>query len=144
MVRAPKRRFAFVAAGAVLAALVPAAGASAATLQIRAPSEVDHGQKFRVVTKGDARAQKDYFLSLIYHNDDQGSCGATVRDEVFGKSEYYVIFYQYPVTTDGDGEFSLRSRRIFGGIVVTGKFCAYLVNSASASKATAVRSIAFT
>jgi hypothetical protein len=144
MARAPKRRFPLVVAAALLATIVPAAGASAATLTIQAPSQIDNTQKFRVVTKGKAKANRQYFLSLIYHNDDQGACGATVYDEINTKQAFYVVHYQYPVTTDADGKYRLRSRRIFGGTPVTGKLCGYLMTSAGSTKATDIRSIAFT
>jgi hypothetical protein len=143
MARAPKRRFTLVVvAAALLAAAVPAAGASAATLTIKAPGEIDHMQKFPVVTKGKAKANREYFVSVIYHNDDQGACGADVYEEL-AKQQWYVVHYQYPVTTDADGKYRLRSRRIFGGIQVTGKLCGYLMTSAGSTKATGVRSIAF-
>jgi len=143
MARAPKRRFPLVVVAALLATVVPAAGASAATVTIRAPSQVNHMEKFRVVTKGKAKANREYFLSMIYHNDDQGTCGADVYEELTTK-QTYVVHYQYPVTTNADGKYRLRSRRIFGGIQVTGKLCGYLMTSAGATKATGVRSIAFT
>ena len=60
------------------------------------------------------------------------------------RRQTYVVHYQYPVTTDENGKYRLRSRRIFGGVVVTGKFCGYLMNSAGGTKATAVRAISFT
>jgi hypothetical protein len=142
MARAPKRRVALVAAAALLATAVPAAGASAATLTIKAPSQIDHMERFRVVTKGKAKRNREYFLSVIYHNDDQGTCGADVYEELNTK-QTYVVHYQYPVTTDADGKYRLRSRRIFGGIQVTGKLCGYLMTSAGSTKATGIRSIAF-
>jgi hypothetical protein len=138
-----KRRSALLAMAAVIASLVPVAGASAATLTIKAPREIDHAEKFRVVAKGTARAHKDYFVSVIYHNDDQGPCDPTVNEEI-SNNTFYSVFYQYPVTTDGDGAYKATSRKIFGGIEVSGRFCGYLNNPAGQNKATAVRRIEFT
>jgi hypothetical protein len=144
MARAPKRRFALALAAALLATALPAAGASAATVRINAPSQIDRNEQFRVVTKGKAKKNREYFLSVIYHNDDQGACGADVYEELNTKQQWYVVHYQYPVTTDADGKYRIRSRKMFGGIQVTGKICGYLMTSAGGTKATAVRSIAFT
>jgi hypothetical protein len=141
MARAPKRRFTLVVAAALLATAVPAAGASAATLTIKAPSQIGYTENFRVVTKGKAKANREYFVSVIYHNDDQGACGADVYDEL--NRQRYVVHYQYPVRTDADGKYRIRSRKIFGGIQITGQLCGYLMTSAGGTKATGIRPIAF-
>jgi len=135
-------RAALVAAIALIA--TTAAPASAAKLKLRAPKEIDRAEKFRVVAKGKARPHRDYLVSVLYHDDDQGRCAPTVAKEVT-RNEYYAVFYLRKVVTDADGRFKLTSRKIVGGDKkTTGKFCGYLTNEDGDNKDTAVRPIAFT
>jgi hypothetical protein len=121
-----------------------AATASAATLHLDAPREIDRAEKFRVVATGKARPQRDYYLSVLYHDDDQGRCARTVAREIT-TNEHFAVFYRRKVVTGADGRFEVRSRRIFGGEKkASGRFCGYLTNEDGRNKDTVVRRITFT
>lgn len=140
----PSRRRAALVAVAVIATVVPVAGASAATLHLKAPKEIDRAEKFRVVAQGKAKPRKDYRVSVLYHDDDQGRCAPTVAKEVT-RNEHFAVFYLRKVVTDATGRFKLRSRRIVGGERKTsGKFCGYLTNDDGKNRDTVVRRIEFT
>ena len=132
------------ALAAVISLVAAAAPASAATLHLQAPREIDRAEKFRVVAKGKAKPQHDYLLSVLYHDDDQGRCAPTVEKEVT-RNEHGEVFYLRKVITDAEGRFEVRSRRIVGGDKKTsGKFCGYLTNEDGENKDTVVRRIEFT
>jgi hypothetical protein len=129
---------------AVIALIATAAPASAATLHLQAPKVIDRAEKFRVVAFGKAKPLKDYSLSVLYHDDDQGRCAPTVAKEVT-RNQHFEVFYMRRVTTDSDGRFEVRSRRILGGErKASGKFCGYLTNQDGENKDTVVRRIEFT
>ena len=132
------------AALAAVIALIGATPASAATLHLKAPKQIDRAEKFRVVALGKAKPQRDYLLSVLYHDDDQGRCGRTVAKEVT-RNEYFPVFYLRKVVTDQEGRFKVRSRRIAGGDKkASGKFCGYLTNENGKNRDTVVRRIEFT
>jgi hypothetical protein len=133
--------------GLVIAALIgaalPTAAASAATLHLQAPSSIDRAEEFKVRAFGKAKPLKQYRLSVLYHDDDQGKCAPTVEKEVT-RNEHAEIFYRRRITTDADGRFE-RSRKVVGGDrATTGKFCGYLTNLDDENKDTVVRRIEFT
>jgi hypothetical protein len=128
---------------AVIALIATAAPASAATLHLQAPKVIDRAEKFRVVASGKAKPQRDYYVSVIYHDDDQGRCAPTVVKEVT-RNEYFAVFFRRKVVTDAEGRFEL-SRKVVGGDRRTsGKFCGYLTNRDDENKDTVVRRIEFT
>ena len=128
---------------ALIVAALPTAAASAATLHLQAPREVDRAEKFKVTAFGKAKPERAYYLSVLYHDNDQGRCAPTVEKEVT-RNEHAEIFYMRRITTDADGRFE-RSRKIFGGDRETsGKFCGYLTNADGENKDTVVRRIDFT
>ncbi|MGH2838498.1 MAG: hypothetical protein ACRDJY_09170 [Thermoleophilaceae bacterium] len=128
----------------LLAAAIPTASASAATLHLQAPREIDRAENFRVTAFGKAKPQKTYYLSVLYHDNDQGRCAPTVEKEVT-RNEHAEIFYQRRIRTDAEGRFEQQSKNIFGGDRQTsGKFCGYLTNADSVNKDTVVRAISFT
>ena len=129
----------------VAISVATAAPASAATLHLDAPREIDRAEKFRVVATGEARPQRDYYVSVLYHDDDQGRCARTMAREVT-RNEHSVIFSLRKVVTDAEGRFEARSRRILGGDRKTsGRFCGYLTNEdGTRNKDRAVRRIEFT
>jgi hypothetical protein len=145
MALSPRRHSALVAAAAVVATVVPVAAASAATLHLNAPREIDRAEKFRVVAFGKAKPLKEYALSVAYHDNDQGRCAPTVEKEVT-RNEHFAVFYLRKVTTGADGRFEVRSRKIVGGEKkASGKFCGYLTNAdGKRNKDTVVRRIEFT
>ena len=101
-------------------------------------------EKFRVVAFGKAKPVREYFLSVLYHDDNQGRCAPTVEKEVT-RNKHYEIFYRREITTDADGRFEVTSRKIFGGEKrATGKFCGYVTNEDGENKDTVVRPIEFT
>jgi hypothetical protein len=135
--------FRSVVIAAVIVAALPAAAASAATLHLRAPKQVERAEKFRVLAFGKAKPEKTYYLSVLYHDDDQGRCGRTVGKEVT-RNQHYEIFYMRRIRTDAQGRFEKQSRNIFGGErEASGKFCGYLTNADGKNKDTAVRRIGF-
>jgi hypothetical protein len=128
---------------ALIVAGLPTAAASAATLHLQAPREVDRAEKFKVTAFGKGKPQRAYYLSVLYHDNDQGRCAPTVEKEVT-RNAHAEIFYMRRITTDTDGRFE-RSRNIFGGDRQTsGKFCGYLTNVDGENKDTVVRGIDFT
>ena len=128
---------------ALLAAALPTAGASAATLHLKAPREIERSEKFRVDAFGKAKPEKTYYLSVLYHDNDQGRCAPTVEKEVT-RNQHAEIFYLRRIRTDAEGRFT-RSRNIVGGDRKTsGKFCGYLTNADGENKDTVVRRIDFT
>ena len=128
---------------ALLAAALPTAGASAATLHLKAPREIERSEKFRVDAFGKAKPEKTYYLSVLYHDNDQGRCAPTVEKEVT-RNQHAEIFYLRRIRTDAEGRFT-RSRNIVGGDRTTsGKFCGYLTNADGENKDTVVRRIDFT
>ncbi len=131
-----------LAALAVTAAAVPGV-ASAATLHLQAPREVDRAERFKLTAFGKAQPQRAYHLSVLYHDNDQGRCARTVEKEVT-RNQHAEIFYMRRITTDSDGRFE-RSRNIVGGDRQTsGKFCGYLTNADGKNKDKVVRRIDFT
>ena len=129
---------------AVIAALVPTSAASAATLHLSAPKEIDRADQFQVTAFGKAKPQKTYYLSVLYHDDDQGRCAPTVEKEVT-RNEHAEVFYQRRIRTDAEGRFEQQSKNLFGGDrQTTGKFCGYLTNADGVNKDTVVRAISFT
>lgn len=140
----PSRRRVALAAVTLIATLVPVAAASAATLHLQAPREIDRAEKFRVEAFGKAKPLKQYWLSVLYHDDNQGRCAPTVEKEVT-RNKHFEVFYLRRITTDADGRFEVTSRKIFGGDkATTGKFCGYLTNADGDNKDTVVRPIEFT
>lgn len=137
----PTYRAALAAFTTVLATAVPA---SAATLHLKAPREIDRAEKFRVSASGKAKPQKAYYLSVLYQDDDQGRCARRLEKEVT-TNEHAEIYYLRKVVTDQNGEFEL-SRKIVGGDRKTsGRFCGYLTNEdGTRNKDRAVRHIEFT
>jgi hypothetical protein len=134
------RRSVFVA---VIALIATAAPASAATLRLEAPKVIDRAETFRLIASGAAAPQRSYFVSVIYHNDDQGRCGRTVHREVT-RNEHAAVFMRRKVVTDAQGRFEL-SRKIFGGDRRTsGRFCGYLTNDDDENRDRVVRRIEFT
>ena len=134
-------RLLFLAVGVVLAL---ATSASAATLRLDAPREIDRAESFRVNASGKAKPLKAYYLSVLYHDNDQGRCAPTVEKEVT-RNAHFRIFYFRKIVTDGDGRFDITSRKMSGGDRKTsGKFCGYLTNKDGENKDTAVRRIEFT
>jgi hypothetical protein len=134
-------RAALVAATALIATAAPA---SAATLHLKAPKEIDRAEKFRVTAFGKAKPQRDYRLSVLYHDDDQGRCAPTVAKEVT-RNEHFPVFYLRKVITDAEGRFEVSSRRIVGGDrKASGKFCGYLTNEDGENRDRVVRRIEFT
>ena len=133
-------RAAVVAATALIATAAPA---SAATLHLKAPREIERYERFRVTAFGMAKPQRDYYVSVIYHDDDQGRCARTVVKEVT-RNEHFAVFFRRKVVTDRAGRFEL-SRRIVGGDRKTsGRFCGYLTNRDGENKDRVVRRIEFT
>ena len=135
------RRAALAALTAVVATAAPA---SAATLHIRAPKEIDRAEKFRLKAFGQAKPQRAYFLSVLFQDDSQGRCERKLEKEVT-TNRYGEVFYLRKVITDQDGHFEV-SRKIVGGDKkTTGRFCGYLTNeNGTRNKDRAVRRIAFT
>ena len=128
---------------ALVAAALPAAAASAATVHLQAPKSIDRAEEFKLRAFGKAKPLKQYRLSVLYHDNDQGRCAPTVEKEVT-RNKHAEIFYLRRITTDADGRFE-RSRRIVGGDRATsGKFCGYLTNDDGENKDTVVRAIEFT
>jgi hypothetical protein len=133
-----------VALTAVIALTASAAPASGATLHLKAPKEVERSEKFRVLANGGAKPHREYRVSVIYHDDDQGRCARTVAKEVT-RNEHAKIFDMRKVVTDADGRFELRSPKIVGGDrQTTGKLCGYLTNENGKNRDRVVRRIAFT
>ena len=133
-------RAALMAATALIATAAPA---SAATLHLQAPRVIDRAEKFRVTAFGKAKPQRDYYVSVIYHDNDQGRCAPTVFKEVT-RNEHFAVFLRQKVVTDAEGRFRL-SRKIVGGDRKTsGRFCGYLTNRDDENKDRVVRRIEFT
>jgi hypothetical protein len=135
-------RAALAAFTAVLATAVPA---SAATLHLKAPKEIDRAEKFRLEAFGKAKAQKAYYLSVLFQDDSQGRCERKLEKEVT-TNEHGEIYYLRKVITDQDGRFAITSKKIVGGDKkTTGRFCGYLTNEdGTKNKDRAVRRISFT
>jgi hypothetical protein len=138
----PTHRAVLAATAAFLATAVPA---SAATLHLKAPKEIDRAEKFRVEAFGKAKPQKAYYLSVLYQDDNQGRCERKLAKEVT-TNKHGEVFYLRKVITDQDGRFDVTSRKIVGGDKKTsGRFCGYLTNEAGTkNKDRAVRPIEFT
>jgi|RhiMetdeSRZDD1v2_1073273.scaffolds.fasta_scaffold02439_21 hypothetical protein len=137
----PTRRAALAAVPAVLAIAVPA---SAATLHLKAPREIDRAEKFRVVASGKAKPQRPYYLSVLYQDDNQGRCARKLEKEVT-TNLHGEVWYLHRVITDQEGRFEL-SRKIVGGDKrTTGRFCGYLTNEdGTRNRDRVVRHISFT
>ena len=133
------------ALAAFIACLATAASASAATLHLKAPREIDRAEKFRVVASGQAKPLRAYYVSVVYQNDSQGRCERKLQKEVT-TNEHGEIYYLRKIVTDEAGDFELTSRKIVGGDKkVTGRFCGYLTNEdGTKNKDRAVRRISFT
>ena len=128
---------------AVIALVATAAPASAATLHLDAPKVIDRAETFRLIASGKAAPQRAHFVSVIYHDDDQGRCGRTVHKEVT-RNVHAAVFLRRKVVTDAQGRFEL-SRRMFGGDRRTsGRFCGYLTNKDDENRDRVVRRIEFT
>jgi hypothetical protein len=137
----PIRRAALAAVTAVLALAVPA---SAATLHLKAPREIDRAEKFRLKAFGQAKPQRAYYVTVLFQDDSQGRCERKLEKEVT-TNKYGEVFYLRRVMTDQNGEFEA-SRKIVGGDKkTTGRFCGYLTNEkGTRNKDRAVRRISFT
>ena len=137
----PTRRAALAAVPAILAVAVPA---SAATLHLNAPREIDRAETFRMVASGEAKPQRAFYLSVLYQDDNQGRCARKLEKEVT-TNLHGEVYYLRRVITDQEGRFEL-SRKIVGGDKkTTGRFCGYLTNEdGTRNKDRAVRHIAFT
>ena len=137
----PTRRAALAAVAAILATAVPA---SAATLHLKAPREIDRAEKFRLKAFGHAKPQRTYYLSVLFQDDSQGRCERHLEREVT-TNHYGEVFYLRKVMTDAEGMFEA-SRKILGGDKkTTGRFCGYLTNEdGTRNKDRAVRRISFT
>ena len=137
-------RRAALAAVAAIATLAPAAGASAATLHLTAPKEIDRAERFKLTAFGKAKPLKQYRLSVLYHDDDQGRCAPTVEKEVTRNEHWRDLLPargSRPMPTGASSD----SRKIVGGDrQTTGKFCGYLTNEDGENKDTVVRPIEFT
>ena len=133
-----------VALAALTAVVATAAPASAATLHLKAPREIDRAEKFRLKAFGQAKPQRAYYLSVLFQDDSQGRCERKLEKEVT-TNRYGEVFYLRKVITDQDGHFEV-SRKIVGGDKkTTGRFCGYLTNeNGTRNKDRAVRRIAFT
>ena len=133
---------ALVAATTLIATAAPA---SAATLQLEAPKEIDRADQFRVTAHGEGKPQKAYYLSVLYQDESQGRCARRLEKEVT-TNEHFEVYYLRRVTTDQDGNFEITSRKIMGGEKkADGRFCGYLTNEdGTRNKDRAVRRIAFT
>ena len=128
---------------ALIVAALPTAAASAATLHLKAPKEIERSEKFRAVAFGKAKPEKAYYLSVLYHDNNQGRCARTVEKEVT-RNQHYEIFYMRRTRTDAEGRFERRSKSIFGGEKkASGKLCGYLTNADGKNKDTVVRRIDF-
>ena len=135
------RRAALAALTAVVATAAPA---SAATLHLRAPREIDRAEKFRLKAFGQAKPQRAYYLSVLYQDDSQGRCERKLEKEVT-TNEHGEVYYLRKVMTDAEGRFEA-SRKIVGGDKkTTGRFCGYLTNEdGTRNRDRAVRRIDFT
>ena len=132
------------ALAALIALIATAAPASAATLHLKAPKQVERADSFRVSAFGKAKPQHHYRLSVVYQDDDQGDCARTIAKEVT-RNEHFAIFYLTKVVTDKDGRFEVTSQEIVGGDKKTsGRFCGYLTNKKGKNKDRVVRRIEFT
>ena len=135
------RRAALAALTAVVATAAPA---SAATLHLKAPREIDRAEKFRLKAFGQAKPQRAYYLSVLFQDDSQGRCERKLEKEVT-TNEHGEVYYLRKVITDAEGRFEA-SRKIVGGDKkTTGRFCGYLTNEdGTRNKDRAVRRIDFT
>ena len=138
------KRIRRAALAAVLAVLATAVPATAATLHLKAPREIDRAENFRVTAKGQGKPQKAYYLSVLYQDDNQGGCARGLEKEVT-TNLHAEIWYLRKVITDRDGQFQI-SRQIVGGDKkTTGRFCGYLTNKTGKRvKDRALRRIEFT
>lgn len=137
----PSHRAAFAAFTAVLVTAVPA---SAATLHLKAPKEIDRADKFRLTASGKAKPQKAYYLSVLFQDDNQGRCERKLEKEVT-TNKHGEVYYLRKVMTDQDGLFELSKKLVGGDKKTTGRFCGYLTNEdGTKNKDRAVRHIAFT
>lgn len=137
----PSHRAAFAAFTAVLVTAVPA---SAATLHLKAPKEIDRAEKFRLTASGKAKPQKAYYLSVLFQDDNQGRCERKLEKEVT-TNKHGEVYYLRKVMTDQDGLFELSKKLVGGDKKTTGRFCGYLTNEdGTKNKDRAVRRIAFT
>ncbi len=135
------RRAALAALTAVVATAAPA---SAATLHLKAPREIDRAEQFRLKALGEAKPQRAYYLTVLYQDDSQGRCERKLEKEVT-TNKYGEVFYLRKIITDQEGGFEA-SRKIVGGDKkTTGRFCGYLTNEdGTKNKDRAVRRISFT
>lgn len=133
-----------VALAALILVLATAAPASAATLHLDAPKEIDRAEKFRLDAFGKAKPQRAYYLSVLYHDDDQGRCPRKLEKEVTTNA-HAEIWYLRKVITDKDGRFDISRQTVGGDRQTSGRFCGYLTNEAGTrNKDRVVRRIAFT
>ena len=137
----PTYRAALAAFTAVLATAVPA---SAATLHLKAPRQIDRAEKFRVSASGRAKPLKAYYLSVLYQDNDQGRCARRLEKEVT-TNEHAQIYYLRKVMTDQDGRFGVSKKIVGGDRKTSGRFCGYLTNEdGTRNRDRAVRHIEFT
>jgi hypothetical protein len=141
----PSRRRAALVTTALIATIVPVAAASAATLHLQAPKQIDRAEKFRVIASGRAKPQKAHYLSVLYQDDSQGACARRLEKEVT-TNEHFEIYYLRRIVTGQDGRFEVTSRKIVGGEKKSsGRFCGYLTNQdGTRNKDRAVRHVEFT
>lgn len=132
------------ALAAVTAVVATAAPASAATLHLKAPREIDRAEKFRLKAFGQAKPQRAYYLSVLYQDDSQGRCERKLEKEVT-TNEHGEVFYLRKVMTDQEGRFEAARKIVGGDKKTTGRFCGYLTNEdGTRNKDRAVRRIDFT
>ena len=132
------------ALAAIAALIVTAAPASAATLHLKAPREIDRAERFEVTASGTAKPQRAYYLSVLYQDDSQGRCERKLDKEVT-TNLHAEIYYLRKVMTDQQGRFELSKKIVGGDKKSTGRFCGYLTNEdGTRNKDRAVRRISFT
>jgi hypothetical protein len=137
----PTRRAALATFAAVVATAAPA---SAATLHLKAPREIDRAEKFRLKAFGQAKPQRAYYVSVLYQDDSQGRCERSLEKEVT-TNQHGEVYYLRKVVTDQDGLFDLSKKIVGGDKKTTGRFCGYLTNEdGTRNKDRAVRGISFT
>ena len=132
------------ALAAIAALIATAASASAATLDLKAPREIDRAEKFSVTASGSGKPQKAYYLSVLYQDDSQGRCERKLEKEVT-TNQHAEIYYLRKVMTDQQGLFELSKKIVGGDKKSTGRFCGYLTNEdGTRNKDRDVRRIEFT
>lgn len=132
------------ALAALTTVVASAAPASAATLHLKAPREIDRAEKFRLKAFGQAKPQRAYYLSVLYQDDSQGRCERKLEKEVT-TNRYGEVYYLRTVMTDQEGRFEVSRKVVGGDKKQSGRFCGYLTNEdATRNKDRVVRRIEFT